>query len=93
MEGCVVLVFSPKYSTTEAYDSCRGADRADSQTTTWKCLEEQKKTLCKLQADLRRLAVFDQRLQLLTVGPDEFLQHRAVVLHQELLFGHLHSSF
>lgn len=46
-----------------------------------------------LQANLRCLAVFDQRFQLLAVGFDEFLQHRAVVLHQKFLFGHFHSTF
>lgn len=47
----------------------------------------------RLQADLCRLAVFDQSFQLLTVGFNELLQHRAVILHQKLLFGHFHPTF
>lgn len=49
--------------------------------------------LSELPANLCCLAVFDQRFKLLAVCFDELLQHGAVILHQELLFGHLHSPF
>ena len=43
-------------------------------------------------SDLCCLAVFDQRVQLVAVGLHKVLQHLAVLLHQELLLGHLHAT-
>lgn len=47
----------------------------------------------RLQTNLCRLAVFGQSFQKLTVGFDKVLQHRAVILHEEFLFGHFHPPF
>lgn len=43
-------------------------------------------------SNLCSFAVLDQRIQNLAVYFYELFQHRAVILHQELLLGHLHST-